>query len=179
LVEIRQARPEDAGRIAEIHVDSWRSTYAGLLPDKVLLGLEPRVHEMRWWRHALRRVRRRHVVLVAEDAEKGVVGFGSCGPTRDPALPFAGEIYTIYLTDEFHGIGLGRRLFVALSERLLETQGKSMIVWSLSTNPARFFYQALGGRMVARRSGTLGGAPIEEFAFGWDDVGELVALGQA
>lgn len=179
VIAIRAAKIDDAGRIAQIHVDSWRSTYAGLLPDHVLLGLESRVHERRWWRQALRRARRQHVVLVAEDSREGVIGFGSCGPSRDRALPFSGEIYTIYLRDDFHGLGLGRRLFVALSERLLETQGSSVIVWSLSTNPARFFYQALGGRFVARRRGSLGGTAIQEFAYGWDDVRELVALGDA
>lgn len=179
MIEIRTAEPKDAGRIARIHVDSWRSTYAGLLPDDVLLNLDSRAHEARWWRHALRRARRRHIVLVADDSEQGVVGFGSCGPSRDAALPFTGEVYTIYLRDEFHGEGIGKRMFVALSRRVLETQGPSLVVWALSNNPARFFYQALGGRFVARRSGTLGGVAIEELAFGWDDVSELVAMGDA
>lgn len=164
--------------IARIHVESWQSTYAGLLPDDVLLKLDSKAHETRWWRHALRR-RRNHSVLVVEDDKEGVVGFGSAGPSRDRNLPFAGEVYTIYLRDDFHGAGIGKRLFLSLSECVLVNQGSTMIVWALKTNPARFFYQALGGRYVARRNGTLGGAAIEEIAYGWDDLQTLVALGGA
>lgn len=177
MAQIRPAAIEDAGAIARIHIESWRSTYAGLLPDQVLLDLDSRIHEMRWWRHALSRRRPQHAVLVAEDDDEGVVGFGSCGPSRDRNLPFRGEIYTIYLRDEFQGDGIGKRLFLALTGNVLSHQGPSMVVWALKTNPNRFFYQALGGRYVARRTGTLGGAEIEEVAFGWDDVSDLVALG--
>lgn len=178
MIKIREAKPEDARAIAGIHVASWRSTYAGLLPDDVLLRLDSRTHEARWWRHALRRRSRNHVILVADHEGHGVVGFGSCGPCRDRRMEFAGEVYTIYLDDDFQGEGIGRRLFVDLSRNVLSAQGKSMIVWALKTNPARFFYQALGGRYVARRPGTMGGAPIEEFCYGWDDVSELAALGR-
>lgn len=179
MASIRPATIEDAGSIARIHVESWQSTYAGLLPDRVLLDLDSRIHEQRWWRHALTRRRPQQAVLVVEDKEKGVVGFGSCGPSRDRGLPFRGEIYTIYLRDEFQGGGIGKRLFLALTGNILSHQGPTMVVWALKTNPNRFFYQALGGRYVARRSGKLGGAEIEEVAFGWDDVTDLVALGRA
>lgn len=178
-ITIRSAAPDDARAIADIHVMSWQSTYAGLLPDDVLLKLDSRIHEARWWRHALRRRSSNHVVLVVEHEGQGVVGFGSCGRSRDRGLPFDGEVYTIYLLDEFHGVGVGRRLFAELSQEVSEHQGDSMIVWALKTNPARFFYEALGGRIVARRSGWLGGAPIEEVCYGWDDLSELAALGRA
>lgn len=31
--------PDDAAAIARIHVDTWRDTYAGILPDRVLLNM--------------------------------------------------------------------------------------------------------------------------------------------
>ena len=39
MTEIRRARPSDARPIAQVHVAAWRSTYAGILPDRSLTGL--------------------------------------------------------------------------------------------------------------------------------------------
>jgi GNAT superfamily N-acetyltransferase len=176
---IRQARKEDASAIARIHVESWRSTYAGLLPDKLLLRMNVAEHEARWWRHALARQRRSQFVYVADLEGEGIIGFGSGGASREMGLPYQGEIYTLYLADEFHGRGIGRRLFTALGERSLRERGPSVIVWVLAGNPNRFFYESLGGKAVARRAATLGGAPIEEIAYGWEDVRALVELGRS
>ena len=175
MATIRQATEADAARIARIHVESWRTTYAGLLPDRVLLNLNSAEHESRWWRQALGRHRRNNFIYVAEDEGHGVVGFGSAGPSRDAALHYRGEVYTLYLDDSFHGEGIGRRLFTALSERLVVERGPSMVVWVLKGNPSRFFYQALGGKIVARRRSSFAGAPIEELAYGWEDARTLVA----
>ena len=45
-----------------------------------------------------------------------------------------------------------------------------MIVWCLRENPARFFYEHLGGRLVARRPGRVGAAPVEEIGYAWTDA---------
>ena len=52
-------------------------------------------------------------------------------------------------------------------------------MWVLKGNPARYFYETLGGKLVARRPTRLGGADIEELAFAWEDVSELIALGRS
>ena len=41
-MRIRAAKPADAGSLARVHVDSWRSTYTGILPDEFLAGLSYR-----------------------------------------------------------------------------------------------------------------------------------------
>jgi len=176
---IRKAVEQDAAAIARIYIESWRSTYPGLLPDKLLLDMSSQDHEARWWRAMIARGRGRLFYAVAEDDTQGVVGFGSAGPSRDPRLKYSGEVYTLYLRDEFHGSGLGRRLFVSLGERCAMAHGSTLVVWVLKGNPARYFYEALGGKYVARRPTRLGGADIEELAFAWEDVSELIALGRS
>jgi ribosomal protein S18 acetylase RimI-like enzyme len=175
---IRRARPEDAAAIARVHVESWRSTYAGLLPERLLLKLSSARHEARWWRHVLGRFRRSHFVYVAEDPREGVVGFVSGGAARDRELEYDGEVYALYVLDEFHESGIGSALFQRLSERLLRECGPSMVVWVLSSNPSRFFYERLGGKRIATRRDRMGGAEVEETAYGWVDIAQLVALGR-
>jgi L-amino acid N-acyltransferase YncA len=176
MITIRPARLKDARTLAQIYVESWRNTYAGMLPDKYLLRPDWEEREFRSWRHVFMRQGRRDVVLAAEDNAAGVIGFVSAGPSRNSALPFRGEVYTLYLRPDFQGRGLGKRLFISASRRLMAGIGPSMVVWVLKPNPARFFYAALGGRFIARRPSTFAGQAIEELAYGWEDVGAIVAL---
>ena len=176
---IRPARVEDAAAIGHVHVESWRSTYAGMLPEKMLLNLSSAEHEKRWWGHVMGRFRRNHFVYVAENDADGVIGFGSAGTARNRELDHTGEIYALYVLDQYHGVGIGKALFLALSERLLAERGPSLVVWVLSSNPSRYFYESLGGRRIATRVDRMGGVEIEETAYGWDDVSQLAAFGDS
>ncbi len=178
MTVFRPATLDDAMAIAEIYVDSWRNTYAGLLPDDVLLRLDAANREVRWWRRALSGRRMDHLVYVAEHADHGVIGFASGGASRGRELTHEIEIFTLYLRDEFHGRGIGKKLFLSLSERLVTRSDGSLLVWVLDGNPARYFYEALGGKCIARRNGSMGGAEIEEIAYGWENVRELIELGK-
>ena len=37
-------------------------------------------------------------------------------------------------------------------------------------NPARYFYEGEGGRVIAERPGAIAGKPVREVAFGWADI---------
>ena len=178
-ISIRPAIAEDAAEIARVHVESWRSTYAGILPEEILLNLSSNQHEARWWRPVLGRLRRNHLVYVAETGEGEVVGFASAGPPRHPSLPYRAEVYTIYLRDEFHGVGAGRQLFASTVAAVGEARGPSVIVWCLSANPLWYFYKALGGSLVARRSSKVGTANVEEGGYAWNDTAELFVWGSS
>ena len=47
---IREAQIEDALGIAKIHVDTWRSTYRGAMPDALLASLSYEKSERMWRR---------------------------------------------------------------------------------------------------------------------------------
>lgn len=52
----------------------------------------------------------------------------------------------------------------------------SMLLWVFADNrPARGFYEALGGVPVAEDGFELGGAWLVEVAYGWRDLGVLLA----
>src|SRR5260370_35589898 len=82
-VRIRRATKADAVAIGRVHVETWQSTYAGLLPDKTL-GQRSDVRQSAWWSRALADPKEARGVFVADDEEMGVGGFGSCGPGRAP-----------------------------------------------------------------------------------------------
>lgn len=161
---IRPAAAADAAAIAEVYVATWRSAYPGMLPDHVLIGMSaPR--QASYWQGAI--ARSDQSVLVAEGESGAVVGFAAAGPARPIVPRYRGEVYTLYVLEDHQGQGIGGRLlegaFAALRGRALVPA----IVWVLAANPARFFYERLGGRRVAERSAPLGGTEHVEVAYGW------------
>lgn len=184
MAVIRAAVPSDAPGIASAHVASWRTTYPGVVPDAYLVGLSAETSALRWCRILSRRGRG-HGTLVAVDPtaggkgsgiEDGIVGFATWGSQRTTLDGYPGEFYALYLVDSAQGQGIGRRLMAAMASELLYAGVGSAVVWVLRDNPARWFYERLGGRRIAEQPITFAGAPLTEVAYGWRDLVPLARL---
>ncbi|MBO0736510.1 MAG: GNAT family N-acetyltransferase [Alphaproteobacteria bacterium] len=165
-IMIRTARPGDARGIARIDVETWRTTYAGVLPATYLVGLSVRRREAGWRGVIMREPRD---LRVAVDGRGTVLGFGSCGPNRGER-DFTGEVFTLYVAPDWQNQGIGRRLLIALFRRLVASGRNSAIIWVLRDNPSRFFYERLGGQQVSRKALGVAGVAIETTAYGWRDL---------
>ncbi len=94
----------------------------------------------------------------------------SFGPAQDKELGYGGEIFTLYVAPDFLGLGIGRALLRSAFGVLHSSHFTSCVIWAHARNPARFFYEAMGGRLVAERSRRMMGAPVPEAAFGWHSL---------
>jgi ribosomal protein S18 acetylase RimI-like enzyme len=174
---IRIATPDDAHNLAAMHVASWRETYAGLLPDKMLASLSIDARAAAW-NTILRDPATEHstVVYLAEH-EGTIIGFGSCGAQRTARLKekgYDGEIGAIYVLREFQKRGIGTRLLRAMSSDLLGRGFSATGLWVLRGNlRARRFYEHLGAKVVAEREDVRDGAVLIELAYGWHDLKEM------
>lgn len=168
-IGIRQARAGDAAGIASVYVDSWRETYAGILPDAGLLKMSKTDHAAAWTR-TIKAANLRTPVLVASDEKSRVFGFASAGPSRDKSLPFDGEVYTLYVAPGLTGQGLGTALLSTTFRLFSKAHCRGMIIWALGDNPCRFFYEAMGGRIVAEREHAMWGKTMREVGYGWDTL---------
>lgn len=160
---IRQARPDDAANIARVYIDSWQDTYPGVLSRQLLCAMTGKGQAARW-RTA---IERKELVLVADNENHGIVGMASAGATRDRELGFDGEVYTLYVDPTFFGCGVGRELLNGTFAELRRRVFRSCVIWAHAKNNARFFYEAMGGRLVAERNGRVLGDTVPEVAFGW------------
>jgi ribosomal protein S18 acetylase RimI-like enzyme len=124
------------------------------------------------WRMAI--LREPRDVLVAVDAEGVILGFGSCGPSRSERH-FPGEVFTLYVAPDAQNRGIGRRLLIALFRRLAASGLDAAIIWVLRANPARFFYERLGGRIVSHKPIPVGGSRVAALAYGWPDLSAYLA----
>ncbi|SRR6266511_2997922 len=170
---IRAAQPTDAAAIAKVHVDSWRTTYKGIVPDDFLAALsyEQRTH---MWRPLLSQSLPTSFVYVAEDPSGQVIGFASGGPERSGDPDYAGELYAIYLLEGYQRHGLGRHLTRTLVQCLIRAGMPSLLLWVLVANPCRGFYEALGGQRLYDKQVLISGAPLVEVAYGWRDARALI-----
>lgn len=173
LVRIREATEEDALAIARVQVDSWRTTYKGIVPDSYIATLNYEQREQKW-REFFSTAGRTPFAYVAEDDDGQVVGFASGGSNREGDRDYDGELYAIYLLKEYQRRGIGHMLVSAVVKRLLQEGMTSMLVWVLADNPSCAFYESLGGKLVSEKEIIIGGATLIEVAYGWLNLQDLV-----
>ncbi|MBA4492763.1 GNAT family N-acetyltransferase [Paenactinomyces guangxiensis] len=162
---IRKARLCDAAGIASVHVNSWRTSYRGILCDEVLDNLDLRERVELWNRILAEDA----LCYVAENKEGTIVGFASGGQERTGDFPGHGELYAIYLLEGYQRQGAGKKLLTAVMKELQRQGLSSVLVWVLEDNPSRHFYEALGGTLVASQPITIGKQTLTEAAYGWED----------
>jgi GNAT superfamily N-acetyltransferase len=166
----RRARLEDAAGIGAVQVDSWRSTYRGIVPAHYLDSMTVDDHSLRWAR-LLSQAGNLEMTFVVEE-DRRIVGFAMGGPEREGDSRFRGELYAIYLVREAQGRGYGRALVESVASALLQRRFYSMLVWVLRDNqPARRFYERLGGRYLREHDLDFGaGFSLREVSYGWEDI---------
>ncbi|MCB0713336.1 MAG: GNAT family N-acetyltransferase [Ignavibacteriae bacterium] len=173
---VREATAHDAEGIARVHIDSWRTTYRGIVPDNVLENMDF-AQRSELWRERLssdRSNRSGGLILVATNLANEIVGFASGGKEREGNIPSEAEIYALYLLKEYSRKGIGRYLTRELALQLQQKNYSSMLVWVLARNLSRQFYQHLGGVESRRKLIDIGGEEFEEIAYRWENISTLL-----
>jgi GNAT superfamily N-acetyltransferase len=169
MIPVRAARAEDASAIAHVHVESWRTTYAGIVPEAYLADLDEMLRARLWqgW------LAGDTLVLVAE-RDGQVVGFAHAGTNREGTEGPDAELYSLYLLREAQRRGTGTALLRSIAEALLDRGFRSMVVWVLERNPSRNFYEKMGAHLSASKVIEIGGARLMEVSYEWPDLRTLV-----
>ena len=170
---IRRAVAGDVSAIADVHVQCWRETYRGIMPDDLLASLDV-ASRRRLWARTIKH-RSFDTFVCTGKGGSGIVGFACDGPRTDVPAPYEGEFRAIYILQEAHGQGLGRSLMstmaAALTGRGYGSAALRVVRDSLAT---RAFYQHLGGIEVSEGSHNVEGITIAEVVYGWPDISVLV-----
>lgn len=177
-VALRDAEFRDARAIGEMHVETWKTTYRGMMSDRVIRNLHVGRFEMRWEELIARQVT--DFTLIANDSAEGIVGFARGGPTeREEDRRFGPhELYALNVEPRFQNRGVGKGLFIRTLERFHDAGAESLFCWVLDDNAdSRFFFKALGGRAVGAGHDKMGAELLPKTAYLWHDLeGALVAL---
>ena len=99
------------------------------------------------------------------------MGFVDGGKERSHPEKGIGEIYAIYLLKEFQMQGIGRKLFEAARQSLMDAGMKSMVVWVLDNSPNKRFYLSTGGKLqTGVKTLNVAGNPIVLVHYLWEKL---------
>ncbi len=163
---VRRATKEDAAGLARVQVESWRTTYRGIVPEAFLAEMKEATQAQRWraqWAEVAA-----HIFVATDENDAEVCGFACGGKIRLPVERFDAEMYAIYLLKDRQGAGVGRRLLCRLADSLKAAGFERLLVWVLEANPAVGFYERMGARRVAKKTIDIGGEDLPEVALGWE-----------
>lgn len=175
-MKIREATPTDTPAIAQVHVDTWRTNYRGIIDDKYLDELSYDEVE----KFCIRMLTEDEATVccyVAATRSGEIIGYAAGGPERFGDPDYQGELYTIYIRQKYQRSGTGLRLVQSVIKSLLQSNFRSMKVWALSANQtARRFYEYLGGKELRSQLIEIGGIDYEETSYGWSDTGIILSV---
>lgn len=136
-----------------VHYKSWHETYTKLVDHKYMEGITQEkctAIAHRWTEN----------ILVAKDKDR-VIGFVGYGAYRDQSLPEHGEVFAIYVLEEYHGQKVGYELMNAAIEKLSDY--KKIAVWVLKGNDrAIHFYEKYGFHFDGMETEIMLGTPNTE-----------------
>lgn len=168
-VVIRRATVADAGVIAAVRIDSWRTTYRGIIPDDYLDGMKIEESTAIWSRILSATSNAANVFVAEVDGE--VLGFAAGMTLAEAKLGFDSELSAIYLEPSVQRAGIGRKLVAHVAAALASAGANNMLVWVLADNrPARQFYEMLGAELLAEQPFSWDGLELQEAGYGWRTI---------
>lgn len=150
---LRKARPSDAERIAWIHVNGWRTAYAGMIPQQHLDGLSVSRRTLDWEKW-LRRGNLEAIVYVSGEEILGYAAY--------VAKPDRAELVGLYVHPEHKREGIGSALMAQFETETATANRRGL--WVLSENHSAIaFYRSLGYEVSGEtKEMILGGVSLEE-----------------
>jgi GNAT superfamily N-acetyltransferase len=169
---LRQAVNSDAASIANLHAESWRSAYRGILSNDYLDD-DIFTERQAYWQKCLDapHPERRHVLLAEQD--KNVIAFVSVFLDKEPE--HGALLHNLHVLPNLKGQGLGRLLMREAAQWTLLQNVNQMHLWTFEANhEARKFYDALGGEVVGKRlESVAGNVEREILRYSWEDLEKL------
>ncbi len=192
----RLATPSDCSAIARTQIESYRAAYKDLMPPEYLAAFSYAEQEQDW-RDLLAANRAGELLIVAEGPpgaeETGAQGAGEPGSGAqsargkilgyalvrqvDPAKTgFDCELVSLHVRPGGYRQGTGRALVADAARRMHALNCRSLGLWVLDGNPARHFYERLGGVRRGEQFFELDETTRRrEIGYVWDDITTLFA----
>ena len=165
---IRSATPSDAMAIAQVHIRSWQHAYRDLMPKEYLDSLDRTLHQRAlYWANA---IQAGDSTLLVAELDKQIIGWISVGASRDPDAVACntGEVMALYVLEAHWQTGIGRALWQAGVQRLIEHGHSRLTLWVLVlNNRAIGFYRKAGWveEIGTKRNLVRGGVTLEEVRY--------------
>lgn len=166
---IRKAKPDDAYWIAYVNIHTSYSAYKWLMPEKHLIN---RINMIKEFSEKMRKVIENWTEhLVVQDLKNNkIIWILGYWPSRNEDYPNSWEIIALYVLPEYQKLGIGKKLFLAWINELINLWFNDMIVNVLKWNNALNFYKKCGGKIVWEKSDQFGEKTLREDIVYFDNL---------
>ncbi|MDN4491929.1 GNAT family N-acetyltransferase [Ureibacillus aquaedulcis] len=166
-MQIRRATKEDAAGIAKVHVDSWRTTYQGIIPNDFLDKLSYEQRTKLWVENF---AQTNNYIIVADTSEGKIIGFATGSKRETNAVPNSSDLTSIYLLEEYQGHGIGKELLKHMFLHFKSQGIERVFVDVLTENKTRHFYEYYGAKLYNTTQIKIGGKLLDELIYEWENV---------
>lgn len=173
---IRPAIEADTKSMVKVNVDTLQATYANFYPANLLAARNYEAVEAAWRQHLWESPETEEYAFVAETEEREIVGVLICGPTVGGEEAYQGEIFALFVLPAYHGQGIGKKLVQHAVIKFLALNISNMLVWVQEKNPARGFYEAIGGIPKRQKVVKRQNMKMVEIGYSWDNISQVHQL---
>lgn len=172
-MRIRHAQPSDLESIVQLHAQSWRASYRGMLSDAYLDG-DLLADRRALWEPRFAQPAAHQTVVVAE-IEGTVVGLACAFGDHDAR--WGTLLENLHVSQSFKGAGIGTQLVTHVATWCARTQSAhGLHLWVLAPNTAaQAFYKRLGASPVEQSEWDApDGNRVVELRYAWPRVTSLL-----
>lgn len=146
---IRKRKREDCASIAKVVTIAWNETYKGIVSNDFLKGLY--LNEEQRAINSYNNFNEANNHQYVLEVNGNVVGFVNVGKADEKEYDNCGELYAIYIINEYKGKGYGKKLFETGVNELKNMGFDKMVIGCLDKNSSNDFYKHLGGKFIKQR----------------------------
>ncbi|XOJ02546.1 N-acetyltransferase family protein [Paenibacillus polymyxa] len=153
-------------------MDSWRTAYKGIIPEKFLTNLSYKQRTELWIENI---EKKDNFVILSENSEGEIIGFADCWKRETNKVPDSVDLTLTYILKEYQGIGLGKELLKNIFSRFNSLGYQKIFVNVLEDNKARYFYEYYGAHLSESVQIKIGGKALNELIYEWDNIDGVLA----
>lgn len=173
-VTFRIAKFTDAKAVAQLHIENWRNTYRGIMPDWYL---DDAITEERMslWESRLSGIPNEQQYVVIAEVSGKPAGFACVLLDEEPE--WGACLDNLHVLPQLRCLGIGRALFSKVTQWVLKTKPDLPIhLWVFESNTnARGFYDSLGGKIInVKKKEVVKGVVAQSYLYIWADLGSLL-----
>jgi GNAT superfamily N-acetyltransferase len=157
-VTIRAAGADDAAGIQAVADETWRASYAGLLPEAAIGQFLVDAYSLPAIERRIEHAGRFDVAV--SEADRSLVGFSEwVTGSRDDEVVWAAT----YVRPAWQRLGIGRTFLLSALAAYRGRVTRLLVVVAEANAPGQAFYRAMGFIPVERMESGIFGTPIREF----------------
>lgn len=167
MILLASATSDDAAAIAELHAESWRNAYRGMLPNQYL-DQDIFADRAAFWKERFEASMPARRLILKAASQDTLDGFVCVLLDAEPS--WGTRLDNLHVRPQLKGHGIGYALFKAAREWIARVApAEPMHLWVVEANhAARRFYDRQGGAIVERATRPVAcGLSVPELRYQW------------